>query len=76
LSVQPEVTYEKALELLDRKLRELEDGQLSLDDSLKAYEQAKQYLKLCQERLEAAGGRIEVRGEAAAPPAAEGEAPF
>lgn len=76
MSVQPEVTYEKALELLDRKLRELEDGQLSLDDSLKAYEEAKRYLKLCHERLEAARGRIEVRGEAAAPSAAEAEAPF
>jgi exodeoxyribonuclease VII small subunit len=76
VSSQPEVTYEKALELLDQKLRELEDGQLSLDDSLKAYEEAKRYLKLCHERLEAARGRIEVRGEAAVPPAAEGDAPF
>jgi exodeoxyribonuclease VII small subunit len=76
LSTEQEVSYEKALELLDQKLRELEDGQLSLDDSLKAYEQAKQYLKLCHERLDAARSRIEVRGEAAAPTAAEADLPF
>jgi len=76
VSTPPEVTYERALELLDKKLRELEDGQLSLDDSLKAYEEAKRYLKLCHERLEAARSRIEVRHEAAAPTAAEADAPF
>jgi exodeoxyribonuclease VII small subunit len=70
-----DLSYEKALELLDQKLRELEDGQLSLDDSLKAVDEARRYLKLCQDRLEAARGRIEVRAETpAGGPAAEQEA--
>jgi exodeoxyribonuclease VII small subunit len=68
-----DLSYEKALELLDQKLRELEDGQLSLEDSLKAVDEARRYLKLCQDRLEAARGRIEVRGEAAPATAQEAE---
>lgn len=68
-----DLSYEKALELLDQKLRELEDGQLSLEDSLKAVDEARRYLKLCQDRLEAARGRIEVRGEAAPAAAQEAE---
>lgn len=68
-----DLSYEKALELLDQKLRELEDGQLSLDDSLKAVDEARRYLKLCQDRLEAARGRIEVRAEAPAASASESQ---
>jgi len=75
-----DLSYEQALELLDQKLRELEDGQLSLEDSLKAVDEARRYLGLCQARLEAARGRIEVRGEAPAQAAEQGaeqeESPF
>jgi exodeoxyribonuclease VII small subunit len=57
------LTYEEALEKLDNQLKLLEDGNLSLDDALKAVDQARVYLKVCTERLEAARKRIEVRGE-------------
>ena len=58
-----ELTYEQSLEKLDQKLKLLEDGNLSLDDALKAVEEARSYLKICSDRLEAAKKRIEVRGE-------------
>ncbi len=61
-----DLSYEQALELLDRRMRALEDGSLSLEESLKAYDEARVYLRLCQEKLEAARKRIEVRGEAPA----------
>jgi exodeoxyribonuclease VII small subunit len=61
-----DLTYEQALELLDKRLRALEDGSLSLEESLKAYDEAREYLRVCQEKLEAARRRIEVRGEAPA----------
>ncbi len=67
--LSPDLTYEQALEQLDRRLRALEDGNLSLEDSLRAVDEARAYLKLCQEKLEAARKRIEVRGEAPAPTA-------
>lgn len=63
-----ELTYEQALEKLDEKLKLLEDGDLSLEDALQAVDDARVYLKVCTERLEAARKKIEVRAD---PEAAE-----
>ena len=57
------LTYEEALEKLDNQLKLLEDGNLSLEDALQAVDEARIYLKVCTERLEAARQKIEVRGE-------------
>ena len=58
-----QLTYEKALEKLDEKLKLLEDGDLSLEDALKAVDEARVYLKICTERLEEARHKIEIRPE-------------
>ena len=58
-----DLTYEQALEKLDEQLRLLEDGNLSLEGALKAVDDARVYLLICTERLEAARKKIEVRGE-------------
>ena len=60
---QQDLTYEQALEKLDQQLKLLEDGNLSLEDALKAVDEARVYLKICTERLEAAQKKIEVRPE-------------
>ena len=59
-----ELSYERALELLDQKLRALEEGNLSLEDALAAVDEARKYLLICQARLDEARKRIEVRPEA------------
>ena len=51
---------------LDEQLKLLEDGNLSLEAALKAVDDARVYLKICTERLEAARKKIEVRGESGA----------
>jgi exodeoxyribonuclease VII small subunit len=61
--VSQDLTYERALEKLDETLKLLEDGNLSLDAALEAVEKARVYLKICNERLEAARKKIEVRAE-------------
>ncbi len=58
-----QLTYEQALEKLDEKLKFLEDGDPSLEDALKAVDEARVYLKVCTERLEAARKKIEIRPE-------------
>lgn len=63
-----QLTYERALEKLDEQLKLLEDGNLSLEDALKAVDEARVYLKICTERLESARKKIEVRGEGETPP--------
>ena len=66
-----EPTYEQAVAELDRRLRALEDGKLSLEESLKAYDEARGYLRQAEAKLEAARKRIEVRGETPAQTAAD-----
>jgi exodeoxyribonuclease VII small subunit len=61
-----DLTYEQALERLDEQLKLLEDGNLSLEAALKAVDDARVYLKICTERLEAARKKIEVRGDSEA----------
>jgi exodeoxyribonuclease VII small subunit len=61
-----DLTYERALELLDQKLKALEDGDLTLDEALTAVDEARTYLRVCHDRLEEARKRIEVRPEARA----------
>lgn len=58
-----ELTYEKALEKLDETLKLIEEGDLSLEDALKAVDEARVYLKVCTERLEVARRKIEIRPE-------------
>jgi exodeoxyribonuclease VII small subunit len=61
--VSQDLAYEQALEKLDEQLKLLEEGNLSLEGALKAVDDARIYLKICTERLEAARKKIEVRGE-------------
>jgi exodeoxyribonuclease VII small subunit len=58
-----QLTYEQALEKLDQTLKLLEDGELGLEDALKAVDEARIYLKVCTDRLEVARKKIEVRAE-------------
>ena len=58
-----ELTYEQALEKLDEKLKVLEDGELGLEEALKAVDEARIYLKICTDRLEVARKKIEIRAE-------------
>jgi exodeoxyribonuclease VII small subunit len=58
-----DLTYEQALEKLDEKLKLLEDGELGLEEALKAVDEARVYLKVCTDRLEVARKKIEVRAE-------------
>ena len=58
-----DLTYEQALERLDQQLKLLEDGNLSLEDALKAVDEARVYLRICTERLDAARKKIEIRAE-------------
>jgi exodeoxyribonuclease VII small subunit len=66
-----QLPYERALELLDQKLKALEDGDLSLDEALRAVDEARIYLRTCQQRLDEARARIEVRPEATSPSSAD-----
>jgi exodeoxyribonuclease VII small subunit len=53
-------TFESALGELERIVRKLEDGEMSLEESLKLFEDGVKLSRDCQERLDQAERRIEV----------------
>ncbi|MGB2601042.1 MAG: exodeoxyribonuclease VII small subunit [Candidatus Omnitrophota bacterium] len=55
-----EVPFEKALEKLEKIVEDLEAGDLSLDASLKKYEEGIKLARTCQQKLEKAKKKIEV----------------
>jgi len=52
-------TYEQALAQLDRTLRSLEEGNLSLEEAIAAVARGREYLQLCERKLDEARQRIE-----------------
>jgi exodeoxyribonuclease VII small subunit len=59
MSVDSSLTYEQALAQLDATLRALEEGRLSLEDAIAAVARGREYLELCERKLEEARQRIE-----------------
>ena len=59
MSVDASLTYEQALAQLDDTLRALEDGKLSLEEAIAAVARGRDYLQLCERKLEEARQRIE-----------------
>lgn len=57
-SLTDELTFEQALEALERIVRELEDGQSGLEESLQRYEMGIRLLKRCYGQLCQAEQRI------------------
>lgn len=69
------VSFEAALQELERLVQTLETGNLPLEDSLAAYGRGMALLKFCQETLAAAEQKIRILdGEEAAPPMSPGSA--
>ncbi len=55
-----DMNFEKSLTELERIVRQLEDGELSLEDSLKLFEEGVKLSRECRQRLDEAERRIEV----------------
>jgi len=52
------ISFEKAIGDLEKIVEKLENGNMSLDSSLKNYEEAIKLAGLCREQLEKAKGKI------------------
>ena len=59
-SEDTKVDFESALEELENLVSKMESGELSLDDSLKAFERGIELTRTCQSTLEAAELRIQM----------------
>lgn len=60
MKTQKKQTFESSLQELEKVVRGLEEGDLSLEDSLKLFEDGVKLSRECQERLNQAERRIEV----------------
>ncbi len=54
------ISFEDALQELEQIAEKLERGQLSLEDSILAYERGMELKKICSDRLNEAEGKIEM----------------
>ena len=54
-----DMNFETALAALEQVVRQLESGDVPLDDSIALYERGEELRKVCQKRLDAAQERIE-----------------
>jgi len=59
VSERTDLSYEQALARLDEVLHSLEDGRLTLEEAIAAVARGRQYLQLCQDKLEEARQKIE-----------------
>ncbi|MCX5685859.1 MAG: exodeoxyribonuclease VII small subunit [Candidatus Omnitrophica bacterium] len=55
-----EMKFEDGLKKLEKIVKDLEDGNLSLDDSLEKYEEGIRLSKMCAKKLEAAKKKVEI----------------
>ncbi len=54
------IKFEEAMEELELIVRQLECGELTLDDSIKAYERAVTLAGICNKRLESAEAKVRI----------------
>lgn len=59
MSEKKEIQFEEALQRLEQIVGQLENGQLSLEESMKAFEEGMKLRRLCEEKLDAADKKIE-----------------
>lgn len=60
-----EINFEEAIAGLEAQVRRLEGGNMTLDESITAFEEAVKLVKICNERLENAERRVRILVEGA-----------
>lgn len=59
------IKFEEAMNKLEEAVRLLENGNLTLDESIEKYEDALKYVKICNESLEKAEQKVKILTESA-----------
>ncbi len=58
-----EMNFEEAMTKLEGEVKKLEGGNMSLDESISAFEEAVKLVKVCNEKLENAERRVRILTE-------------
>ena len=59
------MNFEEAMNALEGKVKSLENGNMSLDESIAAFEEAVKLVRICNEKLENAERRVRILAEQA-----------
>ena len=59
------MNFEEAISKLESEVKKLESGNMTLDESIAAFEQAIKLVKICNERLENAERKVRILTESA-----------
>lgn len=59
------IDFETALSRLEDQVRKLESGSMSLDESIRSFEEAVKLIRICNERLESAERKVRILTETA-----------
>ena len=59
------ISFETAISQLEEKVRQLESGSMSLDESIDAFEKAVSLVKICNQRLDSAERKVRILIESA-----------
>lgn len=69
---EPDMTFEEAIKALEDVVRQLEDGTVTLDQSLKLFEKGVELARICRAKLDQYEAKIEIllerNGEAVTEP--------
>ena len=60
-----DISFEEAMQKLEKTVEGLESGELSLDESIKLFEEAISLVRMCNERLENAEQKVKILIEGA-----------
>ena len=52
------LSYEQAMEQLELVIRKLDNGELPLEDAIDSFQTGLEYIKICQEKLRVAEGKL------------------
>ena len=58
--MKKDMNFEEAMTSLENTVRKLESADMSLDESLKAFEEAIALVKVCNEKLDAAEQKVKI----------------
>jgi exodeoxyribonuclease VII small subunit len=63
MAVKKNIKFEEALENLEACLKKLETADISLDDSIKTFEEAVMLVKICNDKLDSAERKVRILTE-------------
>lgn len=57
---EEQMSFEQAMGRLEQILQQMDHGELPLDDAIRYFQEGLEYIRICQQKLEAAEGKLKI----------------